>query len=87
MNVFVRMHKLTKNGQHLKGTYNTERILFKFPFVSYFRIVTSVKNNADKVQLDLSRLPSFEKILGALEGQLLDGRIFQVKEFQNSQIL
>lgn len=28
--------------------------------------------------MDLSRLPSFEKILVALEGQLLEGRIFQV---------
>ena len=42
------------------------------------RMISSIKNNADKVQLDLSKLPSFEKILIALEGQLLDGRIFQV---------
>lgn len=46
-----------------------------------FRIITSVKNNTDKVQLDLSRIASFEKILGILEGQLLDGRIFQVIYF------
>ena len=44
----------------------------------FFSIITSIKNNSDKVQLDLSRLPSFEKILVALEGQLLEGRIFQV---------
>jgi len=43
-------------------------------------IIISVKNNTDKVQIDLSRIPSFEKILGALEGQLLDGRIFQVRK-------
>ncbi|CAF0996554.1 unnamed protein product, partial [Didymodactylos carnosus] len=41
------------------------------------RMITSIKNNPDKVQTDLSRLPAFEKILVALEGQLLDGRIFQ----------
>ena len=47
-------------------------------------MISSIKNNADKVQLDLSRLPSFEKILIALEGQLLDGRIFQVNSRRHS---
>ncbi|CAF3374323.1 unnamed protein product [Rotaria sp. Silwood1] len=51
------------------------QIAEKWP--AFKRIITSVKNNVDKVQIDLSRLPAFEKILVALEGQLLDGRIFQ----------
>ncbi|CAF0880881.1 unnamed protein product [Rotaria sordida] len=51
------------------------QIAEKWP--AFKRIITSIKNNVDKVQIDLSRLPSFEKILVALEGQLLDGRIFQ----------
>jgi len=50
------------------------QIAEKWP--AFKRIITSVKNNSDKVQLDFTRLPSFEKILVALEGQLLDGRIF-----------
>ena len=42
-------------------------------------MIASVKNNTDKVQIDVSRMLSFEKILSILEGQLLEGRIFQVK--------
>jgi WASH complex subunit 7 len=50
------------------------QITEKWP--AFKRILTSIKNNTDKVQIDVSRIPSFEKILVALEGQLLDGRIF-----------
>jgi hypothetical protein len=55
--------------------------------IEYFSIITSIKNNTDKVQIDLSRIPSFEKILVALEGQLLDGHIFQVNYFLNIRFL
>jgi hypothetical protein len=73
----VQIIKSLKNGQHLNGKNSFEKIL-DFYFINS-SIIISVKNNTDKVQIDLSRIPSFEKILGALEGQLLDGRIFQVK--------
>ena len=55
-------------------------------YTSCFRIITSIKNNVDKIKIDLSRLPSFEKILVALEGQLLDGHIFQVKYFKRASV-
>lgn len=79
MKVFVQMVKSLKNGRHLNGKNNL-KFFFLILLIKYFSIITSIKNNTDKVQIDLSRIPSFEKILGALEGQLLDGRIFQVKQ-------
>lgn len=51
------------------------QIAEKWP--AFKRIITSLKNNTDKIQMDMSRVPSFEKILAALDGQLLEGRIFQ----------
>jgi hypothetical protein len=80
MNVFEETDRSLKNGPHLNG----KMLIFPFSFfIEYFSIITSIKNNTDKVQIDLSRLPSFEKILGVLEGQLLDGHIFQVKHLRN----
>jgi len=37
--------------------------------------------------MDMSRVPSFEKILAALDGQLLEGRIFQVELRKNRRFL
>ena len=74
------MAKCRRNGQHLNGRprlCSSSNLSFFF----VFSILTSIRSNADKVQIDLTRLPSFEKILAALEGQLLDGRIFQVRRF------
>lgn len=79
MNVFVQILKSLKNGQHLNGKNSLKKKFFIFYFINS-SIITSIKNNTDKVQIDLSRIPSFEKILVALEGQLLDGHIFQVEK-------
>jgi hypothetical protein len=84
MNAYEQTHKSQKNGQHLNG----KMLMFFFALsIEYFSIITSIKNNTDKVQIDLSRIPSFEKILVALEGQLLDGHIFQVNYFLHIRFL
>lgn len=45
----------------------------------FIRMITSVKNNSDTIQMDLSQVPVFEKIILSLEGELLERRIFQVR--------
>ena len=46
----------------------------------FFRMLKSVKHNPGKFNLAVDKIRPFEKLLMNLEGQLLDGFVFQVKE-------
>jgi WASH complex subunit 7 len=89
LRVLVTLDLIIQQQTHLKDDWNVyKRFVFKCGYFSllmshffflFFRMVKSIHHNTAKFNnIDMNKFHRFEKQLIELEGQLLDGNIYQV---------